>query len=235
MPNATLLSGYHRWLENTFLPDPTYTCVRRGNVVRQYGPASEGNYVCYVGAANDPAAFQTALAEELAFFQARGGGFEWKYVRGRSPQGAETALIAAGFVPGEREVALGFDLAGAVPPPVVLPDNFSIRPLETREDLAQVASLQAEIWDRDFAWLSESLWQELTRAPSHMSLHGVFTRGLLVAQGWLRCYPSGVVGLFGGCTRPGFRSKGLFRAMVGQRQQVAVGGAAPFSSLRPRL
>src|SRR5215207_3114173 len=93
----------------------------------------------------DDAALDELIARQVAIFRERGQRFEWKYHRHDLPRDLPERLIAAGFVPEEREtVVIGRveDIAA----PVVLPEGVSLREVTARPDLVRIDDLEAEVW-----------------------------------------------------------------------------------------
>jgi GNAT superfamily N-acetyltransferase len=136
----------------------------------------------------------------VAQLRARDGYREWKYYEHDGPELA-ARLRAAGLEPGEAETVLVADPASISPPP---------RGIELRED------------SEAFAALAHSIFGSGGGSPEDSVAVVACVDGEPVSGGRVDFGGGGVfAGLFGGVTLPEFRRRGLYRATVARRAELA--------------
>jgi GNAT superfamily N-acetyltransferase len=163
-----------------------------------------------------------AIAAQARYFTARGTPVEWKLYDYDQPPDLGQRLLAAGFVPGEDELMLVAETA-AVGASVVLPDGVRIVPVrdETRlQDLLSVHDLAfGTVAGPD---LGERLLAQLRTESGLIEMVVAMAGDEPVAAARAE-FPSGTdfAGLWGAGTIPGWRGRGLFRALVAYRAGLA--------------
>jgi GNAT superfamily N-acetyltransferase len=136
----------------------------------------------------------------VAQLRAREGYREWKYYEHDGPELAER-LRAAGLEPGDVETVVVADPA-SIPPP---PDD-----IELREDADA------------FAELARSIFGRASGIPKDAVCVVAVVDGEPASGGRVDLSERGVfAGLFGGVTLPEFRGRGLYRATVARRAEIA--------------
>ena len=72
------------------------------------------------------------------------------------------------------------------------------------------------------SWYPATLEQELAADPAGLAIFVAEADGLVVSAGWVR-FPSGTdfATLWGGATLPAWRGRGIYRALVRRRAQLA--------------
>ena len=162
------------------------------------------------------------IARQVQFFAGLGQRFEWKYHGHDLPTDLPERLLAAGFVPEEREtvVIAPIEILTAEP---VLPDEVSIREVFERDDMERIAVLERTVYGggEDFGCMGD-LAEERRADPEGLRIFVAETGDLAVSAGWLR-FPSGTeFGTFwGGATHPDWRGRGIYRALVAYRARLA--------------
>ncbi|WP_211589048.1 GNAT family N-acetyltransferase [Allorhizocola rhizosphaerae] len=161
------------------------------------------------------------IARQRDHFAARGEEFEWK-TRGHDlPEDLPQRLLAAGFVPQEREtviIGLAADHADAHPP---LPEGVTLRETRSPADFGHIAELNTVVWETDMGWLSEMLSTEST--SDNLKVYVAEADGRVVSAAWIRFVPgTDFAGLWGGSTLKEYRGRGLYRALVAVRAADAV-------------
>ena len=139
-----------------------------------------------------------AMIEEL---RAHEGYREWKYYEHDGPELRER-LLAAGLEPGDEETGVIAE-AGSIPPPT--------NTVELRDDVAAFMDLARTIFgDRGHGF------------PSHAVPVVAYVDGQPVSGGRVDLEPGvDFAGMFGGVTLPEFRGRGLYRATVARRAELA--------------
>src|SRR5689334_18275474 len=163
------------------------------------------------------------IARQRDFFAARGEAVEWKTRGHDEPADLTDRLRAAGFVPEEPETVL-IGLAADLASPPNPPDGVLLRPVTERADLERIAQLQSTVWGGDsWEWLADDLAGRLAANPSGLDILVAEAGSTVVSAAWLVYRPdTDFAGLWGGSTRPEWRGKGIYRALVAERANRAV-------------
>lgn len=225
---AALLAAYD---ENTRarVPDPQPAGVRYerdGALLRtigQYRGFVETPRDCGVRGAE----LDALIARQRDYFAARGEAVEWKTRAHDLPGDLTDRLTAAGFEPEERETVLIGEAASLATEPV-LPAGVTLRRVTEREDLRRIAQMHTRVWGEDHGFLVDDLAGRIATAA------GAFT--VLVAEAETAHDPQVVcaawlalregfdfAGFWGGSTLAEYRRRGIYRAMVARRAQIAAG------------
>ncbi len=170
------------------------------------------------------------IARQRDWFAARGEAFEWKTRAHDEPGDLCDRLLAAGFVPEEREtvvVALVDDVVGEVS----LPAGVRVEQVDAREDLDAIEAMESQVWGEDRMWLADELAGMVVERPRRTFVFaarvddpaGPAVGGQIVSAAWLVLNPgTEFAGLWGGSTLAEWRGRGLYRALVSARARVAV-------------
>jgi hypothetical protein len=208
-------------------PDPIprgWVVERDGPVLRQY--TEHGGFIGYRSVADLATDDLDALiARQRDIFAARGEPVEWKWHSHDLPSDLPGRLLAAGFVPEEREtvvVGLAEPLTVA---PAAAPEGVRLRQVTDGADLDRIAAMESAVWDEDRSWLSRGLAAELAADPSSLTILVAEAGDDVVSAGWVR-YARGTefASLWGGSTLPSWRRRGIYRALVAARAGLAVAG-----------
>ena len=206
------------------VPEPLpqgVTVERDGPLVRTIGFGSFG-WVEYRDL-GDPseAELDRLIQTQIAWFAERATSFEWKFHSHDRPRFLEERLMAAGFVAEDLETVVIAETAalagaGSVPAGVALREVFD------RADLERIGEMEAVVWGGDGSWYPATLEQELAADLSGIAIFIAEADGVVVSAGWVR-FPSGTdfATFWGGSTLPGWRGRGVYRALVSRRAQLA--------------
>jgi len=128
------------------------------------------------------------------------GHVEWKYYSHDGPELRER-LVAAGLVPDDEETVVVAEAASIPPPP---------------------ADVELQIVTDEFVDLAASVFGDRFELPERAVAVVALVDGQPVSGGRVD-FEDGVefAGLFGGITLPEFRGRGLYRATVAKRAQLA--------------
>jgi GNAT superfamily N-acetyltransferase len=201
-------------------PPPGLTYEQRGSVLRVVGQhrgfIDTGRDVGVQGEALD-----SLISEHRDFFTRRGEAVEWKTRGHDEPPDLPARLLAAGFVPEDREtVVIGLAEQMAVEP--MLPDAVTLRQVHEASDFARIAAMESEVWDDDFSWVIQDLQSRVQAAPDEIVVLVAEAAGRVVSAAWLVFKPgTDFAGLWGGSTLQAWRRRGIYRALVARRAQLA--------------
>lgn len=156
------------------------------------------------------------------YFELRGEAVEWKTRSHDVPEGIADRLLLAGFVPEETETVM---IAGSktVATTPVLPLGITLRAVESPADLQRIADMQSVVWNADFGWLADDLGRRIDADPDSVVVYVAEHDSMVVSAAWLVVKPgTDFAGLWGGSTVPGWRHRGIYRALVAERAKVAL-------------
>jgi GNAT superfamily N-acetyltransferase len=209
----------------------------RGNVPERLPEGArverDGPLLCFVGMAGggfvdyrnldgyEGAELDELIARRVLAFSDRGESFEWKAFGHDRPNDLPERLCAAGLRPEDEEMVLIAPVERIAAPPE-LPDGVSLRLVTGRGDFERIEALKEEIWRDDRPWLADSLEAEQAADPEALAVVAVEAGEELVCAAWVR-FARGTefATLWGGGTLPAWRGRGIYRATVAQRANLA--------------
>lgn len=162
-----------------------------------------------------------AIAAQLARFAERTGRWEWKLYSYDRPPDLGRRLCDAGLHPEQEESLLVADVAALALDDTV-PDGVEL--VELREEAAvhEMVAFQDEVFGSGTPGMAEALVDALAQDPPLAAAVVAMVEGRPVAAGRVELGAgSDFAGLWGGCTHPDWRGRGLFRAVVARRAALA--------------
>jgi GNAT superfamily N-acetyltransferase len=222
LTSSSLLEAYDAQLRahvHDRLPD-SVGFEQDGPVLRTTGWGNQGwvEYHDLGGLEGDE--LDALIARQVDFFERRGERFEWKLHGHDLPADLPDRLRAAGLRPEETETVVIARVDGIAAEPV-LPDGVVLREVTSREDFPRIAQMEEAVWGSDHRWLDD-LAKEREADPKGLRIFVAEVGELVVSAGWVR-FPSGTEfgTLWGGATLPAWRGRGIYRALVARRAQLA--------------
>jgi hypothetical protein len=201
---------------------------RDGPLVRFLTPHGQG-WVLYsdLGGIEGPA-LDDLIARQVEVFSKRDQRFEWKYHGHDSPADLPERLVAAGFRPEERETVL-IGRVEDVAAPVSLPEGATLREVTGRADLDRIEGLEVAVWGGDHADFADYLASEVAAYPDAIRVVVVEVADRVVCAAWVR-FPSGTefATFWGGATLSEWRGRGIYRATVAYRANLAAARGCRF-------
>ena len=221
---ADLLARYDSQLR-ALEPDPLpegLRIERDGPLLRYLGHGSGGGIEYRDLGGIEGTKLDEVIARQVRIFADRGEEFEWKLHGHDRPADLRERLIAQGFEPDEVETVLiapVVSVAGEVP----LPDGVALRAVHERTDLERIGAMEEAIWhDGRTGWVADRLEAELGADPAAITIVVAEASDEIVCAGWVR-FVSGTefATLWGGGTLPDWRGRGVYRALVAHRANLA--------------
>lgn len=226
MPEASeLLSAYDAQLRARVperLPSDV-TVERDGPLLRFFGLDNRG-FVGYRDLEGlEGARLDELIARQVRLFAERGEPFEWKLHSHDRPPDLARRLRLAGFVAEDEETVVIASVDDVARQPL-LPEEVSLREVTDRNDLDRIAAFEQDAWGdgEDRGWLAESLEAERTADPQGLRIVVAEAGGVIVCAGWVRFeHGTDFTTLWGGTTLPAWRRRGIYRAIVAYRANLA--------------
>jgi GNAT superfamily N-acetyltransferase len=169
----------------------------------------------------DGAELDELIARQVRVFAERGERFEWKLHAHDKPVDLAQRLLAVGFVPEEMETVVIAPVSSVAGEPL-LPDGVELREVSERADLDRIAAMEEAIWGDGRSWLADSLEAEHAVDPSALTIVVAEAGDEVVCAAWIRfAAGSEFASLWGGGTLPDWRGRGIYRAIVAYRANLA--------------
>jgi len=205
--------------------DPQFPGARReatAEVVRYLDETAvkEANFVLY--SRLTPANADRVIQEQIDYFAGLGRSFEWKLFDHDTPSDLRTRLEAQGFSIGEAEAIMVLDLQAA---PLALrqPVTTTVRRLTHPDDAHLVVPIEEAVWGGDHSAWGARLAEEMRTAPDLLSVYLAYVDDVPACAAWINFTPgSQFASLWGGSTRPEYRKRGLYTAVLAARVQEAI-------------
>ena len=220
---AELLAAYDGQLRLNVpsrLPEGV-TYERDGPLLRWHGAAGRG-FVLYRDLGElEGGDLDELIARQVRVYRERGESFEWKLHGHDRPADLPERLRAAGFVPEEQETVVIAPVAEIAGPPQ-LPDGASLREVTGRAEFERIAAHEQAVWGDEHDWLPEMLDSEQTADPEGLTVVVAEAAEAIVCAAWIR-FEGGTdfATLWGGATLPEWRRRGIYRATVAHRANLA--------------
>jgi hypothetical protein len=196
------------------------TIEHLGALIRKTG--TDG-FLQYLGGIDGPELDQL-IADQVAYFAKLGTKVEWKYYTHDLPTDLPDRLTAAGFTPDEEECLLIGDLA-ELSAEVALPEGIRLREITTRDDLELMQAMEEEVWGFPHDWLPDALSRDIANADEPAVVVVAETEDdapRMVCGSWIRFHAgTDFASLWGGSTLAEWRGKGIYRALVAYRRNLA--------------
>jgi hypothetical protein len=222
---SELLAAYDAQVRDR-VPDPLpsgVTVERDGPLVRMFGLAGRGFVVYRDLGGLDGADLDELIARQVRAYAERGEPFEWKLHGHDQPEDLPQRLQAAGFVSEETETVVIASVA-EIAAEVRLPEGVSLREVTSRSDFERIARLEDAVWgnEDESSWLVDMLESERSADREAITIVLAEAGGTVVCAAWIR-FEGGTefATLWGGATLPGWRRRGIYRATVTYRANLA--------------
>jgi GNAT superfamily N-acetyltransferase len=174
------------------------------------------------------AALDALIARQRDYFAARGEAVEWKIYGHDQPPDLAARLRAAGFAAEVPETVLVAPAARIAADPV-LPGGVVLRRVTAEADMRRIADMESAVWETDRDWTGEHLIREIAAAPADFVVLTAEAGTRVVAAGWITFRPgTEFAGLWGGATLREWRGRGIYRALVARRAELAAARGVPY-------
>jgi GNAT superfamily N-acetyltransferase len=221
---ADLLARYDAQLRAVVSdPLPPGLRVERDGPVLRFIGWGDGGGIAYRDLGGlEGAELDDLIARQVRVFTDRRESFEWKLHGHDRPTDLSERLLAHGLVPEDVEtvvIASVDDVTGAVD----AVDGVSLREVSARDDLDRIGAMEEAIWhDGRAGWLADGLEDEQVADPQAITIVVAESAGDVVSAGWVR-FVTGTdfATLWGGGTLPVWRRRGIYRAVVKHRANLA--------------
>jgi GNAT superfamily N-acetyltransferase len=216
-----LLDTFNAQVRRSAQPDgPGARIEAVGTVVRQVARDAQGwSGITWSQLDDDDA--DAAVAGQVAYFRGLGQEFEWKLYDYDRPSDLARRLVAAGFR-AEDEEALMVAAVADIRADVGLPDGVRLLPVTSEAGVALLVEVHERVFGTDSSQLRRLLLAQLRQEPERAALVVAMAGAEPVCSARLECLPGrDFASLWGGGTVPGWRGRGIYRALVAYRARLA--------------
>jgi len=224
MNRAEVLAAFNEQVRQGTATDGTgATFEADGTVVRRLAAPGQGGSCVLWSSLNEGNAGQI-IAAQVALFVGRGEEFEWKLYSYDEPGDLAARLRAAGFTPDEPESLMIAAIAeiGEALATAELPPGVRIERATDEAGLDRLISVHERVFGRDESELRASLLAQLAGAPETTDLVVAMAGDEPVCAARTDFLPgTEFAGLWGGGTLPRWRRRGIYRALVRYRAELA--------------
>ena len=221
---AALLAAYDAQLRGV-VSDPLPAGLRveeDGPLLRYVGSGHHGGWVDYRDLGGvEGTDLDELIARQVQAFTERNEPFEWKLHEHDLPADLAERLEAHGFVPEDRETIVIAPVSAVTSVPV-LPEGVALREVTARADFERIGAMEHAIWQDDRDWLVGALESERAADPAAITIVVAEAGAEVVCAAWVR-FAEGTdfASLWGGGTLPAWRGRGIYRAIVAYRANLA--------------
>jgi GNAT superfamily N-acetyltransferase len=218
-----LLTAYDTQLRGR-VPDrlPAGETLEHDGPLLRFSGGPGGGWVLYRDLGGiEGAALDELIARQIEVFAERGDRFEWKYHGHDLPADLPERLLAAGFVPEPTETIVIAPIAAVAGEPQ-LPEGVSLREVTDRADFERIAAMETRVWGEENNWLPDMLESERAVDPNALTIVVAEAGDTVVCAAWIRYEGDTEFGtLWGGATLQEWRRRGIYRATVTYRANLA--------------
>ncbi|MEU4118555.1 GNAT family N-acetyltransferase [Kitasatospora sp. NPDC028055] len=220
MDHDHVLALFDQRIRRDARPDgPGVRVERDGAVVRVVG--GEHAWNCIVWSGLDEAGADAAIAAQVAHFTGLGLEFEWKTYAHDRPADLGRRLLAAGFT-AEPDEALMIARIADLPADAALPEGVRLEPVTDEAGVDLMVAAHELAFEKEFPALRERLLDHLRNNSETLLMVVAMAGDQPVSSARMELTPgTGFAGLWGGGTVPGWRGRGIYRALVAHRARLA--------------
>lgn len=161
------------------------------------------------------------IKEQIGYFSKLGMDFEWKAYRHDQPEGLNAILAEMGFEVETPDSVMVYDINDPSPLLSFEPVE-NIRRVTSSNEVAQILSVQQQVWDEELPNVSSYLQVQMEQYPELISIYAAYESDKPVSSAWITYHPgSHFAGLWGGTTLPDFRNRGYYSSLLKVRIQEA--------------
>ena len=179
----------------------------------------------------DEGAVESAIDEQIRFFEDLGVGFEWKVYSHDTPPDLRQRLAARGFEVEDAEAIMALVLDEA-PPQLLKPVAHDVRLLDDPDQLDDYMAVQRQVWQKNLAGQAGHLRDSMIMHPDLTAVYVAYDQGEPVASA--RLYydsRSPFASLWGGSTVTSHRKRGFYTALLAVRVQEAIRRGARYLTI----
>ena len=222
--NAAVLAEFDAQVRRGTQPDGSGSLAERAGTVVRWTAAGGPGWSGIAWSDLDTETADEVIADQIRFFQGRGERFEWKLYSYDRPADLGQRLLAAGFVREDEESLMIAGVAGlpGLASGPELPDGVRLDPVVDEAGIGRLVEVHERVFGTDHTELRAELIARLRDSPRSIAMVVAMAGDEPVCSARVDFYTgSEFAGLYGGGTLPQWRGRGIYRALVAYRAQLA--------------
>lgn len=224
MDSSHVLALFDAQMRRDAPPDASGTRVERlGGVVRQTGAATH-DWTGVIWSDLDESTADRAIAEQLAYLstpEAAGREFEWKLYSHDRPADLGERLLAAGFTPEEPEALMVAEVA-ELATDARMPEGVRIVPVTDAAGVDLLADVHEQAFGTSAGRLRQRMLDQIATSPDTVSMVLAMAGDVPVCGARMEFHTgTDFASLWGGGTVAAWRGRGIYRALVAHRAEIA--------------
>ncbi|HJO93338.1 MAG TPA: hypothetical protein QF753_08055 [Victivallales bacterium] len=155
----------------------------------------------------------SVIKNEINYFKEKSKSFEWKVYGTDLPLNIGKKLISHGFIKGEEEAFMVFDLQKSA-------DHFSNKntncvKVSNLNGIDDAIKVQEQVWNCDSSDLKTNLITQFNHLPDSLSIYVIYDGNKPISSAWITFNGnSPFAGLWGGSTLAEYRGKGYYTDLL---------------------
>jgi GNAT superfamily N-acetyltransferase len=224
MDRTAVLAAFNKQVRQNMAPDGTGAEFEADDfVVRRFAPpGQEGSGIIWSNL--DASSADAVIAEQVAVFGGRGEHFEWKLYDYDEPADLADRLVAAGFVAEETETFVVAEVSEVLEAlkAAELPAGVTAVRVTDPAGVELMGKVQQLVFNDDKSDLRESILVQLAETPDVVEVVLAMAGDEPVSAARIEFLPdTEFAGLWGGGTLSQWRRRGIYRALVRYRAEIA--------------
>lgn len=224
MDRAAVLAAFNEQVRQSTAPDGTGAVFEVDDfVVRRLAPpGQEGSGVIWSDL--DRATADAVIAGQVAVFAGRGERFEWKLYDYDQPADLADRLVAAGFVAEDAESFVVAEVSEVLEAlgSAELPAGVTAVRVTDSAGVDLMGEVREIVFGDDKSDLRQAVLAQLERTPDLVQIVLAMAGRQPVSAARIEFLPgTEFAGLWGGGTLPQWRRRGIYRALVRYRAELA--------------
>lgn len=221
MDPAQVLAAFNSQVRRSTRPDGSGAVIEADGQVVRWTAVDGRGWSGIAWSELDEADAGPVIARQVAWFRDRGQPFEWKLYDYDQPPDLAQRLLAAGFASEAGELLMAADAAAVAAEPV-LPAGVRLLPVTGEAGVGLLVDVHERVFGGSHDGLRRSLLGQLRDSPEVTAMVVAMAGDEPVCSARAEFLPgSEFASLWGGGTLPGWRGRGIYRALVAYRAGLA--------------
>jgi ribosomal protein S18 acetylase RimI-like enzyme len=220
MDREVVLAAFDEQIRRYPEPDGPDGCVEHDDRVIRSVSGGDG-WLGVTWSELDDASADAAIAAQVARFAALARPWEWKHYSYDQPPDLPARLLAAGFTRQPAEALLVAEIADLALD-ASAPEGVHLQAVVDEQGVDALVAVHDEVFGEDHSALGTTLRARLAQQPSTAAAVLAVAGQTPISAGRVEFHAgTDFASLWGGGTLPGWRGRGVFRALVAHRAALA--------------
>jgi len=219
---------YDEQVRRNTTPDLSGSIVDYGETFVRWSAANGVGWSEVFWTTLNEATADEAIADHVKFYSSQGLSFMWTVHDYDLPRDLGARLLSAGLVEDSASTVMVAESSRIAEEPV-LPIGTELVRIHDAAGVDLLIAVHESVFAHDQQDLRRSLLRRLEVAPQELDMFVVMAGGVPISSSRIEYLPaSEFAPLWGGSTEPQWRGKGIYRAQVARRAQLAIERGYPY-------